>query len=147
MEEWHAALHPGHLGRHRHDAGGLDVGDEPCESARTQARLRCTATDAAAQWPQIPRIDNTYDKNVDRSPLCEGKGFPQGPTGNLGCRQFKSPACDDDTPWHPVPGSAPGKGAIEGRCSGDFLSGSIVDHVVIPSSLPAGDYIVGFRWE
>ena len=111
------------------------------------ARLRCTATDAAAQWPQIPRIDNTYDKNVDRSPLCEGKGFPQGPTGNLGCRQFKSPACDDDTPWHPVPGSAPGKGAIEGRCSGDFLSGSIVDHVVIPSSLPAGDYIVGFRWE
>ena len=94
-----------------------------------------------------PRIDNTYDKNVDRSPLCEGKGFPQGPTGNLGCRQFKSPACDDDTPWHPVPGSAPGKGAIEGRCSGDFLSGSIVDHVVIPSSLPAGDYIVGFRWE
>lgn len=100
----------------------------------------------------IPRIDNRYDMKVDRMPNCEGKGFPQGPgpNGSTGCRQFVSPACDEDIPWHPVPGLEAwpnGKGAIEGKCSGDFISGSIVDYVVVPKGLAPGKYVVGFRWD
>jgi len=59
------------------DSGTMPAGSTwAMNPVSPHTRLRCTATDAVAQWPQIPRIDNTYDKNVDRSPLCEGKGFP-----------------------------------------------------------------------
>ena len=36
---------------------------------------------------------------------------------------------------------------VQGDCSGDLTSAVIVDHVVVPKSLPAGDYVVGFRWD
>ena len=57
---------------------------------------------------------------------------------SAGCKQFYSPACEEfdpttDTPWHPIPGAPTPSGDVEGKCSGDFLSGQIVDHVVIPA--------------
>ena len=33
-----------------------------------------------------------------------------------------------------------------GDCSGDLTAAAIVDHVVVPK-LPAGDYVLGFRWD
>ena len=63
-----------------------------------------------------------------------GWGIPM----SAGCKQFYSPACEEfdpttDTPWHPIPGAPTPSGDVEGKCSGDFLSGQIVDHVVIPA--------------
>ena len=79
-----------------------------------------------------------------------------GPDGTgaplAACRQFVSPACspEDDAPdkwnYHPHTAGAQVYG-IEGKCSGDFIGGSIVDHVVLPKGLPAGDYVLGFRWD
>jgi hypothetical protein len=67
----------------------------------------------------------------------------------LGCRQFESPACDpaDDAPdkWAPLPGKV--TQAIQGKCSGDFIAGSIVDHVAIPPEIKPGDYVLSFRWD
>ena len=67
------------------------------------------------------------------------------------CKQFQSAACDESdptthTPWHAVPGGD-GKSGVEGKCSGDFISGSIVDHVLIPATLAPGDYVLGWRWD
>jgi len=142
VEERHPALHPGHLGRQRHDAGGLDVGDEPCESARTQARLRCTATDAAAQWPQIPRIDfdsHSSGQQPDYTGCSMVKGEPTGPA----CRQF-DPPCSWDKGWYAQP---PFKASVdvEGDCSGDWTGGQILDRVKIPKDLPPGDWVLGWR--
>ena len=37
-------------------------------------------------------------------------------------------------------------GDVEGRCSGDWTAGIIVDQIGIPD-VPPGDYVVGFRWD
>ena len=36
---------------------------------------------------------------------------------------------------------------VEGACSGDWTGGVIVDEVLIPADLPAGDYVLGWRWD
>ena len=36
---------------------------------------------------------------------------------------------------------------IEGKCSGDFIGGAIVDHLALSKAVPAGDYVLGFRWD
>ena len=35
----------------------------------------------------------------------------------------------------------------QGACSGDWTAGLIADRVKIPKSLPAGDYVLGWRWD
>ena len=71
------------------------------------------------------------------------------------CRSF-DPVCKENAsqPWYklPDPVSAPGKspvraGDVEGRCSGDWTSGLIVDQIAIPADLKAGDYVLGWRWD
>ena len=32
-------------------------------------------------------------------------------------------------------------------CSGNWVAGQIADSVTIPSTLPAGDYVVGWRYD
>ena len=142
MEGRHAALHPGHLGRHRHHARGLDVGHEPCESARARTPLPCTAADAVAQWPQIPRIDfdsHSSGQQPDYTGCSMVKGEPTGPA----CRQF-DPPCSWDKGWYAQP---PFKASVdvEGDCSGDWTGGQILDRVKIPKDLPPGDYVLGWR--
>ena len=135
-------------------AAGLDVGDEPCESARTQARLRCTATDAAAQWPQIPRIDfaasgSGQPKGGGSAAGCHQVHTPIDGTTVIGktCRQFDPPCNFDgvirDAGW--VSQDPANMADVAGECSGDWLGGRIVDEVVIPKGLE-GDFVLGFRW-
>jgi hypothetical protein len=103
----------------------------------------------------IPRISNKYDAGDGvGNPACAGQGY--GPEGTgapiAACREFLSPACsaEDDAPskwhFHSHTAGAPVYG-IEGACSGDFMSGSIVDHVVLPADLEPGAYVLGFRWD
>ena len=41
------------------------------------------------------------------------------------------------------------KGGAEsmGHCSGNLIDAAIVDQVLVPEDLPAGEYVVGFRWD
>merc|ERR1712061_256241 len=34
-----------------------------------------------------------------------------------------------------------------GQCSSDWVVGVISDHVWIPQDLPAGEYVLGWRWD
>ena len=36
---------------------------------------------------------------------------------------------------------------MEGRCSGDWTDGQIIDTIAIPAELVAGDYVLGWRWD
>ena len=67
------------------------------------------------------------------------------------CRSF-DPVCKEDPqqPWYRLPdplsaktgGKSPVRaGDVEGRCTGDWTDGVIVDNIVIPD-LPAGDYVI-----
>ncbi len=82
------------------------------------------------------------------------KGAPfQGDKTKLNyCRSF-DPVCQENAsqPWYklPDPVSAPGKspvraGDVEGRCSGDWTSGLIVDQIAIPADLKPGAYVLGW---
>eukprot|EP00729_Bicosta_minor_P008933 gene8933-1855_t len=53
------------------------------------------------------------------------------PTSDLACRQFKPTACQEDSavPWHKLPGNTTRDGDVEGRCSGDWTGGVLVDTV------------------
>ncbi len=68
------------------------------------------------------------------------------------CRSF-DPVCKENAsqPWFhlPDPIAAPGKspvraGDVEGRCSGDWTSGLIVDQIAIPADLKPGAYVLGW---
>jgi len=104
---------------------------------------------AGSTWQMnpIPRID--YDSTSSGQP----KGF-KGCTHitGLACRQF-DPPCHEQTwgngmPWHGTNSAkSTNNNDVQGDCSGDLTAAAIVDHVVLPSSLPAGDYVLGFRWD
>ena len=71
------------------------------------------------------------------------------PITDLACRQFNPTACEEDPskPWGKLPGPTTRDGDVEGKCSGDWTGGQLVDHVVIPAGLPAGEYVLGWRWD
>lgn len=96
-------------------------------------------------WPKgstwarnpIPRVndDNIGQHDPD---ACKGPLKHYTP----GCIQFP-PVCPQDTgrmPW-----STDGSG--QGACSGDWTAGLIADRVIIPKTLPPGDYVLGRRWQ
>eukprot|EP01046_Picozoa_sp_COSAG06_P023234 COSAG06_NODE_1835_length_8257_cov_14.244300_4_plen_278_part_00 len=96
-------------------------------------------------WPKgstwarnpIPRVndDNIGQHDPD---ACKGPLKHYTP----GCIQFP-PVCPQDTgrmPW-----STDGSG--QGACSGDWTAGLIADRVIIPKTLPPGDYVLGWRWD
>ena len=87
-------------------------------------------------------------------PRSRYKGKCVHPAKGIDCRQFDPYACEDekinplyDGPWQAVRGSKDPNTDIEGVCAGDWVSGEIVDQLGLPSDLPAGDYVLGFRWD
>eukprot|EP00929_Paragymnodinium_shiwhaense_P085984 TRINITY_DN46463_c0_g1_i1.p1 TRINITY_DN46463_c0_g1~~TRINITY_DN46463_c0_g1_i1.p1 ORF type:complete len:398 (-),score=38.86 TRINITY_DN46463_c0_g1_i1:33-1226(-) len=103
-------------------------------------------------WPKgstwamnpIPRID--FDSTSSGQPASfSGCSFKHGEVTGPGCRQF-DPPCPWDEGWQSVPGH-PHSVDVEGACSGDWTAGLIVDQVRIPADLPAGDYVLGWRWD
>merc|ERR1719382_1906239 len=102
----------------------------------------------------IPRID--FDSTSSGQPSAWTGCVPGEKTHDTpfptteACRQFESPACDEGSgqhPWHAIPGKQYPTGDVEGRCSGDFVSGVIEDEVRIPSGTPPGSYVLGWRWD
>lgn len=84
----------------------------------------------------------------------KGEAFKGDKTKLNYCRSF-NPVCKENAsqPWYRLPDplsrSDPGKspvraGDVEGRCSGDWTSGMIVDQIVIPVDLKPGDYVLGW---
>ena len=82
----------------------------------------------------------------------KGAAFQGDKTKLNYCRSF-DPVCQENAsqPWYklPDPVSAPGKspvraGDVEGRCSGDWTSGLIVDQIAIPADLKPGAYVLGW---
>lgn len=92
---------------------------------------------------QIPRIDDSGDDSGepwDRRKLCQ-----DGAVGKA-CRAFE-PICEEASPpWHKIePGAR--HSDVEGFCSGDWTGGMLVDRLQIPEWLPAGEYVLGWRWD
>ena len=94
----------------------------------------------------VPRID--FDAASSGQPrgwsgcTLDAKGDPVG----KGCRQF-DPPCPWDDGWYAQPGGPTHNIDVEGACSGDWTGGVIVDEVIVPSDLPPGDYVLGWRWD
>ena len=63
----------------------------------------------------------------------------------MACRQF-APPCEEDDGWAPTARTHEPNEDVAGACSGNWISGVIVDEVVVPA-LPAGEYVLGFRWD
>ena len=49
--------------------------------------------------------------------------------------------------WSPIPGYGRAGPEVMGKCSGNQINAVVVDRVVIPAHVPAGAYVVGFRWD
>ena len=101
---------------------------------------------ANSAWAKTP-IPRVNDDNVGEQDPASCPG-PNGRSG-LGCVQFPPP-CPSDCTGEPgcthgrLPWSTDGSG--QGDCSGDWTAGVIEDTVLIPKDLPAGDYVLGWRW-
>jgi len=90
-----------------------------------------------------------------------GSGMPGGVkcgdgATDLSCRQFDPSACKESgswpnkgvpQPWQKLPGPTTRNGDVEGYCSGDWTGGQLIDTVRIPHDLPAGKWVLGFRWD
>ena len=98
------------------------------------------------QMNPIPRID--FDSTSSGQPA-DFKACNRTAVG-LQCRQFEPP-CKEQVwpshgmPWHGTSGANRWGVDVQGDCSGDLTAAALVDHVVVPKDLPAGDYILGFR--
>ena len=90
----------------------------------------------------IPRIDDE----------ARGSGEPASDTGcrppavGRACRAFDPVCAEGMPPWHRIEPKARA-GDVEGRCSGDWTGGVIVDRVRVPAGLPPGEYVLGWRWD
>jgi len=101
---------------------------------------------AGSTWAMnpIPRID--FDSHSSGQPAgFGGCAFVHGDVQGPACRQF-DPPCSWDHGWYSQPGHTHSVD-VEGACSGDWTGGVIVDHVLIPASLPPGNYVLGWRWD
>eukprot|EP00947_MAST-08B_sp_MAST-8B-sp1_P004909 g4909.t1 len=95
---------------------------------------------AGSTWARnpIPRT-NDDNKGLHDPASCPGPNGRSGP----GCTQFPPPAeCHDQGPY---PWSTDGSG--QGACSGDWTLGVIADTVLVPKDLPAGHYVLSWRWD
>lgn len=91
----------------------------PGPSTRANPLPGCLAFPAPCPW-------DTY--NTSGLVPCPGtEGEDEAAAGKLG-----SGRCD-------------GNGM--GQCSSDWVVGVISDHVLIPGDLPAGEYVLGWRWD
>jgi len=90
----------------------------------------------------IPRIH--FDSSSSGQPA--GWTGCDSPAKGAKCIAFP-PLCMGDTGWKPINGSRVSPTDVHGLCSGDATDVTIVDRVVVPAELPAGDYVLGFRWD
>eukprot|EP01047_Picozoa_sp_COSAG01_P081749 COSAG01_NODE_16425_length_1237_cov_1.265378_3_plen_103_part_00 len=84
----------------------------------------------------------------------DARGLPFNGNASMlwACRSF-DPVCQENAsqPWYRLPDPTTPRGVkspvrsgdVEGRCSGDWTGGTIVDVVQIPADLPTGDYVIG----
>lgn len=106
-------------------------------------------TPVGSTWARnpIPRID--FDDHSSGQPAAFKGRCTTSPhyASGKACRQF-DPPCAQDVGWYPQPPrvwSQPTAVDVEGECSGDWTGGVIVDRVRIPSNLPPGEYVLGWR--
>ena len=95
----------------------------------------------------IPRINWGSSRNPAGSGSCGS--VPR----DANCTQFPPPCAEgiwNETgrplPWYRIEKDALADD-VEGYCSGDWTDGRIVDRVLVPPSLPKGDYVLGWRWD
>ena len=95
----------------------------------------------------IPRINWGSSRNPAGSGSCGS--VPR----DANCTQFPPPCAEgfwNETgrplPWYHIEKDALADD-VEGYCSGDWTDGRIVDRVLVPPSLPKGDYVLGWRWD
>lgn len=129
------------------------VRDKQALQWRNGTRLRINGTwvddgttPAGSTWAMnpIPRID--FDSRSSGQPAgFKGCSMVNGEPAGAACRQFEPP-CAADNGWYAQPPASKSVD-VEGECSGDWTGGVIVDQVVIPASLEAGDYVLGWRWD
>ena len=96
--------------------------------------MRFASVQAGSTWAMnpVPRMG-------EKSPGC----LPVDHNDNA-CVSFKPPCPMDCTgePGCANPGHMTDHGTQQGDCSGDWTGGQIVDTVLIPADLPAGQYVV-----
>lgn len=66
-----------------------------------------------------------------------------------GCVSF-APPCPQDCSGQPnctTAGHKTGGNTVQGACSGDWTGGQVVDTLLIPNTLPAGEWVLGWRWD
>lgn len=91
----------------------------------------------------LPRIN--FDSHSSGQPA--GARGCDPPATGAACIEFPPP-CRGDHGWRPVNGTPATDGSdVAGRCSGDATDVTIVDRLRLPPELPAGDYVLGWRWD
>ena len=124
----------------------------------------------ALEWSDGTRVHVPEPQYIDEGVIPVGATWARNPvpvisgahrgclntTGNLTaatatdasgrlCRQF-DPPCEGDDSWSLTPGSSD-PSDVMGKCSNNWIDGVIVDQITIPDTLPAGRYVLGFRWD
>jgi len=103
---------------------------------------------------------------VDKGTMPEGSTWARNPVprageANAGCLRPNAsephgnclsfaPPCPQDCSGEPDcqnPGGGNDPGTWQGPCSGDWKGGQIIDSVIIPAEVPAGEYVLGWRWD
>lgn len=108
----------------------------------TRLAIRGVFVDQGTTPPGSTWAMNPVPRMGEKSPGCL-------PTGKYACVSFKPPCPSDCTgdPHCPDPGHKTDSGTQQGDCSGDWTAGQIVDTVLIPADLPAGQWVLGWRWD
>lgn len=103
----------------------------------------------------LPRIYDLKKKGLATNGTCPGANV-RNASGQFGCLAFPAP-CPWDT--YITDGLTPCNQTLENgllgrcdsngmsQCSDDWTIGVISDHVLIPSHLAAGEYVLGWRWD
>ena len=85
----------------------------------------------------IPRIN--FDSSSSGQP--SGAHGCTKPAIGAKCIEF-TPPCKGDTGWRPVNGTRD-MTDVAGECSGDATGVTVVDRLLLPRELPAGEYVLG----
>lgn len=103
----------------------------------------------------LPRIYDLKKKGLATNGTCPGANV-RNASGQFGCLAFPAP-CPWDT--YITDGLTPCNQTLENgllgrcdsngmsQCSDDWTIGVISDHVLIPSDLAAGEYVLSWRWD
>jgi len=90
----------------------------------------------------IPRIH--FDSSSSGQPA--GWSGCTEPAIGAKCIAF-APPCTGDTGWKQVNGTRTSPNDVQGKCSGDATTVTIIDRLEVPTSLAPGAYVLGWRWD